>query len=106
MVTATVTPVRKSNGTPANPPLTFSLPEISPNGSSNSSNAAREAFFLLHLLQLVQNVSTALGEFKCNHGADVAYAGIKHLEVMMEALEFIHSAGTKKFGTRRGDNGG
>ena len=98
MVTATVNPVRKSNGTPTNPPLTLSLPEIFPNGSSSSSNPAKETFFLLDLLQVVKKVGTALGEFKCNHGADVDERGIKHLEVMMEALEHIHSAGTKQVG--------
>ena len=90
MVTATVTPVRKSNGTPTNPPLTLSLPEISPNGFSSSSNPAKETFFLLDL----KKVGTALGEFKCNHGADVDERGIKHLKVMMEALEHIHSGET------------
>jgi hypothetical protein len=46
----------------------------------------------------VKGVDTALGQFKCNHGKDVTDAGIKHLEVMMEALDNIHLAGIKQVG--------
>jgi hypothetical protein len=101
MSTNTVTPSRKSNSpstTPANSPLILSLPETPSSGSNSSTNPAKEAFFLLDLLQVVKDVSTALGQFKCNHGKDVADAGIKHLEVMMEALDWIQLAGTKQVG--------
>ena len=46
----------------------------------------------------MKDVATALGEFKCNHGEDVTDTGIKHLEVMVEALDNIHSTGTKQVG--------
>ena len=43
-------------------------------------------------------MTTALGGFKRDHGEDVADTGIKHLEVMVEVLGNIHSAGTKQVG--------
>ena len=101
MVTATVTPSRKSNSpttTSVNPPLALSLPNPPPSGSNNSTNPAKEAFFLLDLLQVVKDAGTALGKFKRNHNKDVADAGIKHLEVMMEELDWIELVGTKQVG--------
>ena len=98
MVTATDTTLRTSQGASINPPLTLSLPVISPTGSPSSSNPAKEAFFLLDLLQVVKDVGTVFGKFKRDHGKDVACAGIKHVGVTMEALENIHSAGTTMFG--------
>ena len=61
-----------------------------------ASNPAKESFFLLDLFQELKNVGTALGEFKCNHGKYVSVTGIKHLEVMVQSLELIYSAGTKQ----------
>ena len=97
MVTTTGPPSRNSTGSPtnvSNTPLTLSLLGKSPDGSTKSSNLAKESFLLLDLLQEVKNVGIALVEFKTNHGKDVSEAGIKNLEVMVEFLEFICSVGT------------
>ena len=88
MVTTTGSPNRNFTGSPIN---------IS-NGSTKSSNPAKESFLLLDLLQEVKNVGIALVEFKTNHGKDVSEGGIKNLEVMVESLEFIYSAGTSQIG--------
>ena len=100
MATTTVTPVQNSTGSPtnvSNTPLTLSIPGKSPQGLI-ASNSAKESFFLLDLFQELKNVGTALGEFKCNHGKYVSVTGIKHLEVMVQSLELIYSAGTKQVG--------
>jgi hypothetical protein len=47
------------------------------------------------------DVGTALGKFKRNHCKDVADAGIKYLEVMMEALCWIELDETKQNGRTR-----
>ena len=84
-----------SVGSPSSTPLSLTLSEKSPSGSptDKDSNPVKESFHLLDLLQQVNNVSTALAEFKYNHATHINDAGIKDLEVMIESLNLIHSDG-------------
>ena len=53
---------------------------------------------MLDLLDEVKNASLALAEFKIKHGANVAVGGIKQLEVVIESLDWVHSAGVRQAG--------
>ena len=89
-----------SVGSPSSTPLSLTLSEKSPSGSptDKDSNPVKESFHLLDLLQQVNNVATALAEFKYNHATHINDAGIKDLEVMIESLNLIHSDGQKQVG--------
>ena len=66
--------------------------------SPRDSNPAKESFRLLDLLDEVKNASLALNDFKSKYGAKLAAVGVQQLEVVIESLDWVHSAGVRQAG--------
>ena len=53
---------------------------------------------MLNLLDEVKNASLALNDFKSKYGAKISAVGVKQLEVVIESLGWVHSAGVRQAG--------